>query len=79
MIKSTVIRFLRIFYFRLEMVINRLTSDFFLSSSLSSLLDVERSLDDEEKVFDRCCVVRTMEVSEEVEGRYDLIIVWALG
>lgn len=57
------------------MVINRLTSDFFLSSSLSSLLDVERSLDEDEKVFDRCCVVRTMEAPDEVDGRYDLIIV----
>jgi hypothetical protein len=61
------------------MVINRLTSDFFLSSSLNSPLDVERSLDEEENVLDRCCVARTEEAAEGVDGRYDLIIVWALG
>jgi hypothetical protein len=61
-------------YFRLEMDMNRLARDFFFSSSLNSLLDVEPSLEVDEKVFERCCVPRDGDVAVVVEGLYDFIM-----
>lgn len=61
------------------MDMNRFAKETFLSSKVNSLLEVELSLDVDEKVFERCWDPLDKEVSTMDCGAKDLNIAWALG